>query len=179
MAEKSIKTIKFNDQGDDFPIWKFQMEAFLEELGCAEALTQSKAAVDIDDDDRKMNRKAYLKLALACDKAVSHQIIKQAVSVVFPGGDAKLAWEALIDRWDPKEEVDKQRAIHLAHNATSGNRTKHIDTRLHFVRELVDADRKILDIEYVRSELNQSDTFTKNTGNETFWRHTSELVTES
>jgi hypothetical protein len=48
--------------------------------------------------------------------------------------------------------ADNIRAIHLANNYSSGIRTKHIDTRLQFVRELTQGDRKILDIEYVRSE---------------------------
>ena len=72
--------------------------------------------------------------------------------------------------------VDNIGAIHLANNASSGTRTKHIDTRLHFVRELTQGDDKLLSIEFVRSEDNQSDTFTKNTGKEIFWKHTSRYM---
>ncbi|KAG7336872.1 reverse transcriptase RNA-dependent DNA polymerase, partial [Nitzschia inconspicua] len=75
-----------------------------------------------------------------------------------------------------KVYVDNIGAIHLANNASSGSRTKHIDTRLHFVRELTQGDDKIIDIEFVRSEENQSDTFTKNTSNDTFWRLTSKYM---
>jgi hypothetical protein len=64
--------------------------------------------------------------------------------------------------------VDNIIAIHLANNASSGSRTKHIDTRLHFVREMAQGDDKTIMIESVRSEENQSDTFTKKTSNETF-----------
>lgn len=32
--------------------------------------------------------------------------------------------------------VDNISAIHLGNNASSGTRTKHIDTRIHLVREL-------------------------------------------
>jgi hypothetical protein len=66
--------------------------------------------------------------------------------------------------------VDNIGAIHLANNASSGTRTKHIDTRLH-------GKEKIMEIEFVRSEENQSDTFTKNTSNDTFWRLTSRYMT--
>jgi hypothetical protein len=69
--------------------------------------------------------------------------------------------------------VDNIGAIHLANNATSGTRTKHVDTRVHFVRELVQGDNKIMTIEFVRSIDNQSDTFTKNTTQEISWKHTS------
>ncbi|KAG7340680.1 integrase core domain containing protein [Nitzschia inconspicua] len=72
--------------------------------------------------------------------------------------------------------VDNLGAIHLANNASSGSRTKHIDTRLHFVRELTQGEDKLIDIEFVRSEENQSDTFTKNTSNDTFWRLTSKYM---
>jgi hypothetical protein len=75
--------------------------------------------------------------------------------------------------------VDNIGAIHLANNAASGTRTKHIDTRQHFVRELTQGDGKILDIEYVRSEENTSDTFTKNTTQEIFWKHTSKYMIDS
>jgi hypothetical protein len=75
--------------------------------------------------------------------------------------------------------ADNIGAIHLANNSSSGIRTKHIDTRLHFVRELTQGDRKILDIEFVRSEENMSDTFTKNTSQEVFLRHTSKYMIDS
>jgi acyl-coenzyme A thioesterase PaaI-like protein len=72
--------------------------------------------------------------------------------------------------------VDNIGAIHLANNASSGTRTKHIDTRIHFVRDLTDGDEKLIKLEFVRSENNQSDTFTKNTGKEIFWKHTSKYM---
>jgi hypothetical protein len=75
-----------------------------------------------------------------------------------------------------KVKVDNIGAIHLANNASSGTRTKHIDTRLHFVRELTQGKEKLIEIEFVRSEENQSDTFTKNTTKEIFWKHTSKYM---
>jgi hypothetical protein len=75
-----------------------------------------------------------------------------------------------------KVYVDNIRAIHLANNASTGTRTKHIDTRQHFVRELAQGDNKILDIEFVRSDENQSDTFTKNTTTELFCKHTTKYM---
>jgi hypothetical protein len=72
--------------------------------------------------------------------------------------------------------VDNIGAIHLANNASSGMRTKHIDTRIHFVRELTQGENRLLKIEFVRSDENQSDTFTKNTTKEIFWKHTSKYM---
>jgi hypothetical protein len=48
-----------------------------------------------------------------------------------------------------KVYVDNIGTIHLANNASSGTRTKHIDTRLQFERELTQGAGKILEIEYV------------------------------
>jgi hypothetical protein len=75
-----------------------------------------------------------------------------------------------------KVKVDNQGAIYLANNSTSGSRTKHIDARLHFVRDLTQSDPKVLEIEHVPGEENQSDTFTKNTSNQLFWKHTNNYM---
>ena len=58
--------------------------------------------------------------------------------------------------------VDNIGAIYMAENNTSNNQTKHVNTRYHFVRELI--DEGTLKIEFVRSENNDSDIFTKNLG---------------
>jgi hypothetical protein len=58
-------------------------------------------------------------------------------------------------------------------------RTKHNDTRTHFVRDLTRGDDRLLEIEFVRSEENQCDTFTNNTTKEVFWKHTSKYMTDN
>ena len=58
--------------------------------------------------------------------------------------------------------VDNQSAITLSKNPVHHNRTKHIDTRYHFVRQCVE-DKKI-EIEFVRSEDQLADIFTKALG---------------
>ena len=52
-------------------------------------------------------------------------------------------------------------AIFLTKNQQVSQRTKHIDIRQHFLRNLVEEKR--LDIRFVRSEDNSSDITTKNT----------------
>ena len=74
-------------------------------------------------------------------------------------------------------QADNNGAIFLANNASSGGRTKHVDTRVHFIRDLVQ-EEKTLKINYVNTEENESDTFTKNTDNGTFWKHTSKYMTD-
>jgi hypothetical protein len=75
-----------------------------------------------------------------------------------------------------KVYADNIDAIHIANNAPSGMRKKHIDTRIHFVRELTQGNDKFMEIECVRSESNQSDTFTKNTAQEILCKHISRYM---
>jgi hypothetical protein len=54
-------------------------------------------------------------------------------------------------------------------NLSSGFRTRHIDTRYHFVREhVVDEFIKFI---FVKSDKNAADMFTKNAGKEIYERH--------
>ena len=69
---------------------------------------------------------------------------------------------------------DNQGAIAIAENPISGGRTKHIDVRCHFVRELV--ERKVLNIPYTESSNQHADILTKPLGLEAFARHRSFLM---
>ena len=60
--------------------------------------------------------------------------------------------------------VDNTGAIFLANNWVTSNRTKHIDVKYHFVRELIE-DGKI-EVVYVRTNENPADMFTKNLNGE-------------
>ncbi|MFM8622589.1 MAG: reverse transcriptase domain-containing protein, partial [Holophagaceae bacterium] len=69
--------------------------------------------------------------------------------------------------------VDNIGAIYLTKNATTGSRTKHVDTRFHFVRDYVEDG--VVKVEFVRSEENHADIFTKNLNHELFMRHSDSL----
>ena len=62
----------------------------------------------------------------------------------------------------------------MAENQNSSDRTKHVDTRYHFVRQYI-KDGTVL-IEFVRSHDNDSDIFTKNTTSEIHHRHREKLI---
>ena len=70
--------------------------------------------------------------------------------------------------------VDNIGAIYLANNATGSNRTKHVDTQYHFVREYI--EQGILKIIYVRSEENDADIFTKNLNAYDYEKHTDKML---
>jgi hypothetical protein len=67
-------------------------------------------------------------------------------------------------------KCDNVGAIYLSNNHTVGQRTKHIDTRRHFVREYVEDG--ILKIMFVKSGDNDADIMTKNTTEELHHKHT-------
>ena len=62
--------------------------------------------------------------------------------------------------------VDNQSTITLSKNPVHHNRTKHIDTRYHFVRQCV--EEKKIEVEFVRSEDQLADIFTKALGKAKF-----------
>ena len=54
------------------------------------------------------------------------------------------------------------------------NRTKHVDIRYHYVREMT--ENGFLEIIFVKSENNRADIFTKNTDTKAFERHRDTIV---
>ena len=65
--------------------------------------------------------------------------------------------------------VDNVRAIFLAYYARSEPQTKHVNIRYHFVRDYIKAGT--IQIDYVKSEDNDRDTFTKNLSEELYNKH--------
>jgi hypothetical protein len=65
--------------------------------------------------------------------------------------------------------VDNTGAIYLANNYSTGPRTKHIDIRTHYVRELI--VNELLRIEFIKTDENDADIFTKNLSEDLFDKH--------
>ena len=65
--------------------------------------------------------------------------------------------------------VDNMGSVFMARNHTASSRTRHIDTRNAFVREM--QDEGFLKITYVKTEDNKSDIMTKNVNGDTFDKH--------
>jgi hypothetical protein len=64
---------------------------------------------------------------------------------------------------------DNVGAIFMAENSSSGIRTRHIDTRYHFVHENVEDG--LIKIDFVKSRTNDADMFKKNVGKEAYEKH--------
>ena len=71
---------------------------------------------------------------------------------------------------------DNKSAISLANNSTDHGRSKHIDIKYHFIRELI--KKKTLQLEYIDSENQTADIFTKGLNREKLNRHRLQLKIE-
>jgi hypothetical protein len=69
--------------------------------------------------------------------------------------------------------IDNTGAIYLANNQTTGQRTKHIDNCVHYVRDLINAN--IMKIKFVKTDDNTAYIFTKTTAETLFVKHTDML----
>jgi hypothetical protein len=73
-------------------------------------------------------------------------------------------------------KIDNVGAIYLSNNHSLGQRTKHIDIRRHFVREVV--EQGIIKTEFLGTDNNDADIHTKNTSEETFKRHVNKVLVD-
>jgi hypothetical protein len=71
-------------------------------------------------------------------------------------------------------KTDNVGAMFMAQNSSSGVRTRHVNTRYHFVQE--NLDDGVIKIEFIKSFENQSDIFTKNVTQEIYERHVEKFL---
>ena len=70
--------------------------------------------------------------------------------------------------------MDNKGAVDLANNWSIGGRTRHIETRQHFLRDL--KEEGILRIVWIPGEINEADLFTKNLSGPDFEKHTETVL---
>jgi hypothetical protein len=68
---------------------------------------------------------------------------------------------------------DNKACLAIANNPIHHKYTKHIDVRLHFIRELI--QRKLIEVDYVSTDVNVADIFTKGLSKKIFKRHMDSL----
>ena len=73
-------------------------------------------------------------------------------------------------------EMDNKGAVDLANNWSVGGRTRHMDVRNFFLRELKDQSPSLLIVKHVPGDENDADIFTKNTTAAVFERHIPKFV---
>ena len=72
--------------------------------------------------------------------------------------------------------VDNMGAIFMSENPSATSRTRHVDTRYHFVREFIEDG--FLSIIFVRTADNVADPFTKNVTGDVYDSHVKEFVVD-
>ena len=98
-------------------------------------------------------------------------ISEVATEILFVNGI--LNFMGVPPKYPIQVHVDNIGAIYLSKNATTSNRTKHIDTRYHFVRNYIEDG--IIKVTFIKSEDNVADVFTKNLNAELFNKHAEKL----
>jgi hypothetical protein len=73
-------------------------------------------------------------------------------------------------------KLDNKGAHDLAHNWTIGGRTRHVDVRMNFLRELKEDGLSVTD--WISGESNPSDLFTKNLAGPVFENHSTRLFVD-
>lgn len=76
----------------------------------------------------------------------------------------------------PILKIDNTGAISTVKNFENSKRAKHIDIRAHFIKDLF--AKKVFDIEYVSSNENVADMFTKPLPKDTFLKHRSKALSQ-
>lgn len=71
-------------------------------------------------------------------------------------------------------EIDNKGAVYLANNMSVGGRTRHVDVKSHFLREL--KDKGLIVVRHISGDDNDADIFTKNTSVKVFERHLPKFV---
>jgi hypothetical protein len=74
-------------------------------------------------------------------------------------------------------KMDNIGAIFMSENTSTGFRTRHVDTRYHFVQEFIKDG--FMKIDFARSVENESDLFTKNVDQELYAKHTKKFLEQS
>jgi len=118
--------------------------------------------------------KGQKSVSLSSTEAEYMAISEVAMEILYIVGILKFLGVPL--KYPIEVNVDNIGAVYLAKNATTGNRTKHIDTRYHFVREYIEDG--IVKVVFVRSEANDADIFTKNLNADTFNKHCNSIGLE-
>ena len=73
-------------------------------------------------------------------------------------------------------ELDNKKAVDIANNWSVAGRTKHIDTKQYFVRQL--KEDGINKVRWIPGKMNEADLYTKNLPGPDFRKHTKVFVGE-
>jgi hypothetical protein len=149
--------------------------------------SDSTYAVCADDRKSGLGWCVYLEDAVISAKAATGKIVMLSVTeteiaaAVFCVQDMMFAWRIIRSIELEVElpmvlEVDNKGAVDWFNNWSVGGRTRHMDTKAMWIREL--KDNGILKIIWTPGELNESDILSKNVEGPLFEKHASHWVSD-
>ena len=103
---KTLKIIPFTGKDEEWHRWSRTFLATATAKGYRDILTPGTTEA-VPDSTR--NNQAFSDLILSCQEDVIFGIVNESVSTTFPGGDAKMAWDNLYERFEPKTGSEKSR----------------------------------------------------------------------
>ena len=137
---KAIRVLVFSGQEDDWNKWSKTFLATSTVKGYREALKPTdpskKAVAD-------QNVRAYSDLLLSCEDNVIFGIIEESISQQFPEGNARVAWEALCNKFEPKTGAAKVQLKHQFQTSTHNDWTEDPETWINSL-ELIRRKLKVL-----------------------------------
>ena len=113
LNEKSIRILTFSGKKEDWTMWsdKFLAKASMKGYDVIldgsiiikddDPSTLSTTQKEAQEEAKKLNKRAYNELILACTDKISFGIVKGAKTKLLPKGDAKEAWNRLKVRFEP------------------------------------------------------------------------------
>ena len=145
----------------------------------------SNYAANIDDRRSISGGRVFLEEAPACFRSATQKFVTLSVTEaegaagVMVAQDMLYAYRLLESLELQVElpmilEMDNKGAVDLANNWSVGGRTRHVDVRNHFLRELKDLG--LLVVKFVPGDENDADIFTKNTSAAVFERHIPKFI---
>ena len=72
--------------------------------------------------------------------------------------------------------IDNIDAIEMLDSKTGKCRTKHVDTRYHWIKQFLNDE--IVEVKYIKSKNNMADICTKNLQPKLFEKHSSKLISD-
>ena len=112
MNEKLIQIITFTGKRNDWRQWSKKFLAVADRREYRMMLEKDQDALTLNDEDKKKkNTLAYNDLVLAMTDNVSFGLVDEAKSANYPGGDARLAWGKLTQRYESQTSASRVKLV--------------------------------------------------------------------
>ena len=106
MSEKAIRVITFSSKKNDWRQWSTKFLAVAEKREYRDILEKDPEELSIDQNEQmKQNSMTYNDLMLAMTEDVNFGLVDEAVSSIYPEGDARSAWGRLMQRYESQSNA--------------------------------------------------------------------------